>query len=75
MTVPTLLITLRLLTAVPAASDVQGDGIKTIDATTPVAVQVALAESAGPPVAAGAAIYVLGPRGYRQVRESTNGFT
>lgn len=75
MTVPTLLITSRLLTAVLTASDAQLDGIKTIDATTPVAIQIALAESAGPPVAAGAAIYVLGPRGYRRVRESRNGFT
>jgi hypothetical protein len=50
-------------------------GIKTIDATTPVAVQIALAESAGPPVAADAAIYALGPAGYTKVREGRNGFT
>jgi hypothetical protein len=53
----------------------QLDGVKTIDANTPVAVQIALAESAGPPVAAEAAIYVLGPKGYRKVREGRNGFT
>jgi len=51
------------------------DGIKTIDANTPAAVQVALAESAGPPVAADAAIYVLGPKGYTKVRDGRNGFT
>ena len=51
------------------------DGIKAIDATTPAAVQIALAESAGPPVAADAAIYVLGPKGYTKVRDSRNGFT
>jgi hypothetical protein len=51
------------------------DGIKTIDATTPAAVQIALAESAGPPVAADAAVYVLGPKGYTKIRDSRNGFT
>jgi hypothetical protein len=51
------------------------DGIKTVDATTPVAIQIALAESAGPPVAKDAAIYVLGPAGYTKVRDSRNGFT
>jgi len=51
------------------------DGITAIDATTPAAVQIALAESAGPPVAADAAIYVLGPKGYTKVRDSRNGFT
>jgi hypothetical protein len=56
--------------AVPAL-----DGITTIDARTPAAIQIALAESAGPPVAAGAAIYVLGARGYTRAREGTNGFT
>jgi hypothetical protein len=53
----------------------QIDGVKTVDASTPVAVQVALAESAGPPVAANAAVYVLGPKGYTRFREGTNGFT
>jgi hypothetical protein len=51
------------------------DGIKTVDATTPVAIQIALAESAGPPVAKEAAIYVLGPRGYTPARNGRNGFT
>jgi hypothetical protein len=51
------------------------DGIKTIDASTPPAVQIALAESAGPPVGADAGIYVLGPNGYTRVRDSRNGFT
>jgi hypothetical protein len=61
--------------AFAAAANPQLDGVKTIDATTPAAIQIALAESAGPPVAADAAIYVLGPQGYRKVRESKNGFT
>src|SRR4051794_18790571 len=51
------------------------DGIKTIDAGTPAAVQIPPAESAGPPVAEDAAIYVLGPRGYTKVRDGRNGFT
>jgi hypothetical protein len=50
--------------------------IKTIDATTPEAVQVAIAESAGPAaVARDATIFVIGPTGYRKVRDGTNGFT
>ena len=51
------------------------DGIKTVDARTPVPIQIALAESAGPPVAKEAAIYVLGPKGYTRAREGRNGFT
>jgi hypothetical protein len=51
------------------------DGVKTVDATTPVAVQIALAESAGPPVAKDAAILVLGTRGYTRARNGRNGFT
>jgi hypothetical protein len=50
--------------------------IKTVDATTPEAVQIAIAESAGPPdVARDAGIFVLGPAGYKKVREGRNGFT
>jgi hypothetical protein len=51
------------------------DGITTVNATTAVAIQIALAESAGPPVSADAAIYVLGPKGYIKAREGRNGFT
>ena len=50
------------------------DSIRKIDALTPVGVQVALALSAGPPVAADAGIYILGPKGYSKLKESTNGF-
>jgi hypothetical protein len=64
-----------LLLVTLAIAGPQIDGIKTIDANTPVAVQVALAESAGPPVAADAAVYVLGAKGYTRFREGTNGFT
>jgi hypothetical protein len=49
-------------------------GITTVDATTPVAIQIALAESAGP-VGADAAIYVLGKQGYTRARAGRNGFT
>ena len=64
-----------LLLALLALPGPQLEGITKVDATTPAAVQIALAESAGPPVAAGAAIYVLGPKGYTRVRDVTNGFT
>ena len=53
----------------------QLEGVTRVDATTPAAIQIALAESAGPPVAAGAAVYILGPAGYVKVREGRNGFT
>src|SRR4029077_3988493 len=41
----------------------------------PAAGQGARAESAGPPVAADAAVYVLGPKGYTKARDGRNGFT
>ena len=53
----------------------QLEGVTRVDAATPAAVQVALAESAGPPVAAGATILIIGPRGYVTAREGRNGFT
>ena len=75
----TRLITLFALLAFGAGGSPlappQLDGIRTVDARTPKSIQVALAESAGPPVAREAAIFVLGPAGYRQVRRGTNGFT
>jgi len=55
-------------TAVPA-------GTRTVDANTPAAIQIALAESAGPPVGADAAIFVLGTNGYTKARDGRNGFT
>jgi len=64
-----------VLLAILTIAEPQIEGIRTIDARTPAAVQIALAESAGPPVSAGAAIYVLGPKGYTRAREGTNGFT
>jgi hypothetical protein len=66
---------IELLLAVLALAHPQIDGIRTVDANTPVAIQVALAESAGPPVAADAAVYVLGAKGYTRVRQGKNGFT
>jgi len=70
-----LLLAAMILGTPPGAGSQALDGLKTIDATTPRAVQVALAESAGPPVGADAAIYVLGAKGYTKVRDSRNGFT
>ena len=55
-------------TAVPA-------GTRRVDANTPAAIQIALAESAGPPVGAEAAIFVLGANGYTKARDGRNGFT
>lgn len=55
---------------------IQLDGVTRIDAATPETVQIALAESAAPAaVAADAAVYILGPAGYRKAREGRNGFT
>jgi hypothetical protein len=51
-------------------------GIRTIDATTPPSIQIALAESAAPPpVAQDSTVYVLGPTGYTKARDGKNGFT
>src|ERR1700730_13249308 len=49
--------------------------VRHIDARTPRDVQMALALAAGPPVSGGAAVYVLGPKGYEKAREGTNGFS
>jgi hypothetical protein len=49
--------------------------VRKIDAQTPPEVQMALALSAGPPIADKAAVYVLGPKGYSKLREGSNGFS
>jgi len=49
--------------------------VRRIDAQTPPEVQMALALSAGPPVADKATVYVLGPKGYLKLKEGTNGFS
>ena len=49
--------------------------LRKIDAQTPPEVQMALALSAGPPVADNATVYVLGPKGYSKLREGSNGFS
>ncbi|HXB53785.1 MAG TPA: hypothetical protein VN461_03315 [Vicinamibacteria bacterium] len=70
------LVSLRLLSML--AAPVDGSmlaSIHKIDANTPVEIQSALALSAGPPVAAGAAVYVLGPKGFRKLRDGSNGFS
>jgi hypothetical protein len=58
---------------VPSAQDLAA--IRTVSAETPEAVQIALAKSAGPPVSAGATIYVLGRQGYQKAQWGSNGFT
>ena len=72
-------LAVSLLIAAPAAPPVSPEDlsrITRIDASTPEDVQTALALAAGPPpVASGAAVYVLGPKGYRKTREGSNGFT
>jgi hypothetical protein len=71
-----LLITIAMLVASqPATTAPALAGIRTVDATTPAAIQIALAESAGPPVGADAAILILGPKGYVSARQGRNGFT
>jgi hypothetical protein len=63
-----------LLAALLAADQLAG--IRTVDATTPPAIQIALAESAAPPpVAQESTVYVLGPTGYTKARDGQNGFT
>ena len=53
----------------------QLEGVTRVDASTPAAIQIALAESAGPPVSADATVYILGASGYVKVRDGRNGFT
>jgi hypothetical protein len=74
-----VLVALATTTTLPLASTrgSQTDGlaqIRTVDASTPQDVQIALAEAAGPPVGKSATIFVLAAKGYVQVREGTNGF-
>src|SRR5262245_41092924 len=50
--------------------------IKSVDAATPEATQIALVETAAPPpVVKDAAIFVIGANGHKKVRDGTNGFT
>ena len=58
---------------VPTTQDLAA--VRTVDAKTPQAVQMAIARAAGPPVGANATILVLGPRGYEKAQAGTNGFT
>lgn len=66
---------LWMIAAGPTAAGVDLAGIKHIDGSTSEDIQTALALSAGPPVSDNAAVYVLGPKGYRKTREGTNGFS
>lgn len=73
-----LVAMLLVASAVGAAQPevVKLEGVQTVDAHTPKAVQILLAESAAPPaIASRASIYVLGPGGYELARAGTNGFT
>lgn len=70
--------TLLMVAALSALSFAQGpelEGIKTVDANTPRETQIALALSAGPPIAEKATVYILGKTGYELARKGTNGFT
>lgn len=51
------------------------DQLRRVDASTPKDVQIALALSAGPPVADAATVYIIGPKGYERAQEGNNGFT
>jgi hypothetical protein len=65
---------LTTLTIVAVLADVAD--VRTVDARTPPDIQIALAESAAPPVVArDASVYVIDAQGYRLVRTGTNGFT
>src|SRR5262249_19297838 len=68
------LVSLSLLLSGPVDGPAL-DAVRKIDAQTPPGVQMALALSAGPPVADKAAVYVLGPKGYSKLKEGTNGFS
>jgi hypothetical protein len=68
-----LLLVVGLLQA-PSPS-VDFTGIHAINADTPVDIQIAIARSAGPPVAAKATILVLGRTGYVRAVAGSNGFT
>ena len=70
-----VVVSLLALPGSPSVSPEDLARVTRVDASTPVEVQTALALSAGPPVASGAAVYVLGPKGYQKAREGTNGFT
>jgi hypothetical protein len=58
---------------VPATQDLAA--VRTVNARTPRAVQMAIARAAGPAVSANATILVLGPRGYEKAQSGSNGFT
>ena len=58
---------------VPTTQDLAA--VRTVNADTPQAVQMAIARAAGPPVSANATILVLGRQGYEKVQTGSNGFT
>jgi len=61
--------------ALPIQTSQDLAAVRTVDANTPPAVQMAIARAAGPPVSANATILVLGPRGYENAQSGSNGFT
>jgi hypothetical protein len=71
---PFPLVSLSLLLAAPVDASALA-AVRRVDAQTPPEVQMALALSAGPPVADKATVYVLGPKGYSKLREGSNGFS
>ena len=71
---PFPLVSLSVLLAAPVDTSTLA-AVRKIDAQTPPEVQMALALSAGPPIADKATVYVLGPKGYSKLREGSNGFS
>ena len=49
--------------------------VRTVNADTPPAIQMAIARAAGPPISANATILVLGRHGYEKAQTGSNGFT
>ena len=69
-----IILALLLLAATPDATDLST--LHKISAATPEAVQIRLAETAGPPeVSSKASIYVLRAHGYELARKGSNAFT
>jgi hypothetical protein len=68
-------LTARASTAGQSGIEPRLASIRSVTANTATDLQIALAESAGPPVAPDATILTLGPKGYVKVRDGRNGFT
>jgi len=67
------LVLMSMCFHVPTTQDLAA--VRTVNAQTPQAVQMAIARAAGPAVSADATILVLGPEGYVNAQSGSNGFT